>query len=215
MAGVVLDRTHRNWNISGGVGRVVLGYWSNAKQVIEKERLPDALFISPARAGIMERDMWSSISDWFKKFWGIVLAFVALVAFTANAAAVIEFGEEHFATPTPLPTPLSTDTPIPTVSPTPTLGPFQFLALPAQVRAGDDAEVILQARQGDVCTLEYFTPDGSKSSANGLGMVTADSLARCIWKWHISANTNPGMAKLVIAIQDIQETREIEVLPVD
>jgi len=161
----------------------------------------------------MEGAMWSKISDWLKKFWGLVLAFVAVVAFLANATAVLSFTKEYLATPTPPPTAIPTDTPIPTISPTPTLGPFQFISLPSQVKAGEDVEVILQARQNDVCALEYYTPEGSPSAANGLGTVTVNSMARCVWKWHISANTKPGLGRLVIIIQDIQETHQIEILP--
>ena len=163
--------------------------------------------------------MWSNIKNWLKKFGGLALAFVGIVAFLANVTAVFDFAEERLATLTPPPTAIPTethvptDTPIPTVSPTPTLGPFQFISLPTQAKAGTDVEVILQARKDDVCMLEYYTPDGRPSAADGLGVVTANSLSRCIWKWHISANTNPGMGKLVITIEDIQETHQIEILP--
>ncbi len=163
--------------------------------------------------------MWSNIKNWLKKFGGLALAFVGIVAFLANATAVFNFAEERLATPTPPPTAIPTDThiptdtPIPTVSPTPTLGPFQFVSLPTQARAGTDVEVILQARKDDVCVLEYYTPDGSQSAADGLGTVTVNSLARCVWKWHISANTNPGLGKLVMTIEDIQETHQIEIMP--
>jgi hypothetical protein len=157
--------------------------------------------------------MWIKLSDWFKKSWGLVLAFVAIVAFLANVTTVIEFTERRFATPSPPPTSIPTATSIPTVSPMPTLGPFQFLSLPSQVRAGEDVEVILQARHGDVCNLEFKTPGGSMSSADGLGTVTANSAAQCVWRWHISANIMPGKAMLVISIQDIQETHEFEILP--
>lgn len=163
--------------------------------------------------------MWSNIKNWLKKFGGLALAVVGIVAFLANVTAVFDFAEERLATLTPPPTAIPTethvptDTPIPTVTPTPTLGPFQFISLPTQAKAGTDVEVILQARKDDICTLEYYTPDGSQSAADGLGMVTADSLARCLWKWHISAKTNPGIGKLVITIKDIQETHQIEILP--
>lgn len=159
--------------------------------------------------------MWSKIKIWLNKFWGLALALVGTIAFLANATTVFNFAEGHLATSTPPPTAIPTNTPIPTVSPTPTLGAFNFVSLPKQVKAGDDVEVILQARMDDVCTLEYYTPDGSLSAADGLGTVTVDSLSRCIWKWHISANTNPGMGKLVIMIEDIQETHQIEILPKD
>lgn len=67
----------------------------------------------------------------------------------------------------------------------------------------------------DRATFAYWniTTGGSKSTTDGLGAVTVNSQARCIWKWHISANTEPGLAKLVIAIQDVQETHELETLP--
>lgn len=157
--------------------------------------------------------MWKNILNWLGRFWGVILAISILVGMLAGLTDLIGFYENHWATATPPPTAAPTSPSIPTVSPTPTLGPFQFIALPPQVKAGDDAEVILQARQGDVCHLEYYTPDGSKSSARGLGPVTADSMARCVWQWHVSANTKPGQAKLVISINDIRETHGLEILP--
>lgn len=159
--------------------------------------------------------MWSKISNWLGRFWGIILGMSILVGILAGLTDVIGFFEDRFAAPTPPPTAAPTSSPIPTISPTPTLGAFQFIALPSRVKAGDDAEVILQARQGDVCHLEYYTPDGGKSSAKGLGPVPANSMGRCVWQWHISANTKPGQAKLVISINDIRETHGLEILPRD
>lgn len=157
--------------------------------------------------------------NWFEKSWkvigglGVVFALLVSLFDLLDIFQGLRMEPAITMTVTLSSTPTPTDTPIPTISPTPTLGPFQFLSFPSQVRAGEDAEVILQARPGDVCVLEYYTPGGSKSTTDGLGAVTVNSQARCIWKWHISANTEPGLAKLVIAIQDIQETHEFEILP--
>ncbi|MBI3167315.1 MAG: hypothetical protein HYZ22_02470 [Chloroflexi bacterium] len=157
--------------------------------------------------------------NWFDKSWKVIGGLGAVVALLVGLFELVDIfqglraGTETLPTVTSSSTPFPTDTPIPTVSPTPTLRPFQFLAFPSQVRVGQDVEVILQARPGDVCVLEYYTPNGSKSSTDGLGTVTVNSQAKCVWKWHVSANTEPGLATLVITIQDIQETYKFDILP--
>lgn len=157
--------------------------------------------------------------NWFEKSWKVIGSLGVVVALLVGFFDLLDVFQGLRTEPavsmtvTLSSTPSPTDTPAPTISPTPTLGPFQFLSFPSQVRAGQDAEVILQARPGDVCELEYHTPNGSKSTTDGLGAVTVNSQARCRWKWHISANTEPGLATLVIAIQDVQETHEFEILP--
>ncbi|RJP46507.1 MAG: hypothetical protein C4583_18720 [Anaerolineaceae bacterium] len=165
--------------------------------------------------------MLNKILDWIKRSWGVFAGLAILIGALAAAAQLVDFFEDRLPTPTPSPTIAFTSTPLPTATltptptPTPTVGPFVFLILPAQIKAGEDIKVSVQAWQGATCFLAYYTPDGGMSSARGLGPVIADSLGRCTWEWHISANTSLGNGKLVVSIKDIQETHEIEILAGD
>lgn len=163
--------------------------------------------------------MWNKLLDWLKKFWVVIATLAVLIGALAAIAQLVDFFEDRRVTPTPppttVPTHTATSTPIPTITPTPTMGPFKFLVFPQQVRAGEDVKVTLQAWTGATCYLEYYKPNGDLSSADGLGLVTADSLGRCTWEWHIYANTLPGQGTLVISINDVEETHNFEILPGD
>lgn len=162
--------------------------------------------------------MWNNVPNWLKITWAVIVGLGVVVGLAAAMVQIVEYCEDRQPTPTPPPTvtfvPISTNTPIQTATTTP-VGPFEFLELPEQVKAGKDVRVVLQAWQGATCFLAYYTPDGGMSSARGLGPVIADSLGRCTWEWHISANTSLGTGKLVVSIKDIQETHEIEILAGD
>lgn len=150
---------------------------------------------------------------WGKRFWGVFVGLGMVAGFLAAVVQVLEYYDNRRPTPTPLfPSPSPSAAPTDTASPSPTLGPFQFLELPDQAAAGDDVIVTLQAYQGAVCYLEYYTPDGNLSTADGLGQAIADSQGRCNWEWHISANTQPGAGRLVISVGDIEETHEIQIV---
>lgn len=161
--------------------------------------------------------MWNKLPDWLKKAWAIIAGLTILIGALASVAALVEFFEDRRATPTLSPTDVPTGTPVPTMTPaptlTPTLGTLQFLDFPAQVKAGEDIKITVQAWQGTTCHLAYYTPDGSLSSARGLGLAIVDSHGRCTWEWHISANTNPGCATLEISVGNIRESHELEILP--
>lgn len=163
--------------------------------------------------------MQSKIQIWSRKFWGFVLGLGALIALLVGLFDLQERFRELRATPTPPPTIVptstlrSTNTPIPTVSSTPTPGPFQFVDLPKQVKAGDDVRVTVLAWQGTSCHLDFFTPDGNPSQAKGLGSATPDSRSQCTWEWHIRADTSLGVGKLIVEINDLKETFDLEILP--
>lgn len=162
--------------------------------------------------------MWNNVPNWLKITWAVIVGLGVVAGLAAAMVQVVEYCENRQPTPTPPPTvtfaPIPTSTPIQTATSTP-IRPFQFLELPEQVKAGEDMKVVLQAWQGATCFLAYYTPDGGMSSARGLGPVTADSLGRCTWEWHISANTSLGPGKLVVSINDIQETHELVILAED
>ncbi len=154
-------------------------------------------------------------SGWLKKAGAALAVLAGVLAALAALAQIIDFLENRRATPTPPPlvTPISTLVPTSAPTFTPTSGPFQFLIFPQQVRVGEEVKITLQAWQGAACFLAYYTPSGTLSSADGLGLVTADSQGRCTWEWHISANTLPGRGRVVISINDVEETHFIEILP--
>ncbi len=154
--------------------------------------------------------------DIFKK-WGVQIwgGIAALALLAGMVAALIDIREyiDKKNTPTATATvPLPTSTSIPTDTPTPTPGPFQFIQLPKQIRVGNDVTVNLQAPPGAVCFLEFYTPDGNLSTAKGLGQAVANSQGRCSWEWHVSGNTGAGGGKLVISMNGITETHEVEVV---
>lgn len=159
--------------------------------------------------------MWERVKLLFQKFWGIFLGLAVVIGVLANILDLqkdFKAAGSQPATLSPIPTAAPSSTPLPTASPVPTMGPFQFLLFSKQARAGDDFKIILQAATGSVCHLDYYTPDGNLSAARGLGLVSPDSQGKCTWEWHISANTQPGMARLVISLNDLQETHEIEII---
>lgn len=156
----------------------------------------------------MAKTFWG----WLEKFWKLLAGLGTLVALLVGGFELNKIVREINATPTPVPISTATNTPTATIAPTFTPGPFQFYDLPAQVKAGEDVKVSVQAWQGAVCHLEYFTPDGAKSEARGLGPATPDSRARCNWEWHIRADTLPGVGRLVVSIDDLKEEHKIEIL---
>ena len=85
--------------------------------------------------------------------------------------------------------------------------------LPKQVKAGEDAIVKLQAYPRAICHLDFFTPNGTQSQADGLGTAVPDSLSVCTWEWHIRVDMIPGTGKLILMLGDLEEIHEIEILP--
>jgi hypothetical protein len=153
----------------------------------------------------------------FSKNWGVRIwgGIAALALLAGMIAALIDIGkyinEKNTPTATPIiPTP--THTAVPTDTPTPTPGPFQFAQLPAEIKVGSDVTVSLQAPPGAVCLLEFYTPDGNRSTAKGLGQTVANSQGRCSWEWHVSGNTGAGGGRLVVSMNGITETHEVEVV---
>ncbi|MBE0680516.1 MAG: hypothetical protein IH589_01270 [Anaerolineales bacterium] len=160
--------------------------------------------------------MLEKTSIWFRRFWGVFLGLAVVVGVLTNISDLRDdFKQSSLPTTVsaPSPTAAPSNTPPPTSTPVPTIGPFQFLLLPKQARAGEDCKIILQAAPGSVCHLDYYTPDGNLSTARGLGLATPDSQGKCTWEWHISAKTQTGTAKLVILLNDLQETHEFEIIP--
>ncbi len=57
---------------------------------------------------------------------------------------------------------------------------------------GQTANVMVQTTPNTECTLEYVGPDGSQSTADGLGPVTTDKQGRAYWEWKIDPQSPAG-----------------------
>jgi hypothetical protein len=156
-------------------------------------------------------------SNSWRSYLGIVSLIVTLLAAVfaiINGAFDVQKDiKEITATLTPVSTITATNTPIASATPLFTPGPFNFIELPTQIQMGNDVKVVVQAWQGAACFLEYYTADGNLSMADGLGITSPDSYARCAWVWKINANTHAGTGKLVIHLGEFEETHFLEVLP--
>jgi competence protein ComEC len=98
-----------------------------------------------------------------------------------------------YPTPTPLP-----EQPTPTHTHTPSVEGWTLVSLTSPITRGSMARLEIQTQAYAACYLEYYTPIGNKSTAQGLGDTTADGGGRCVWEWRISSNTTPGTGELRI-----------------
>jgi len=64
------------------------------------------------------------------------------------------------------------------------------------VQRGRSASLTLWTTPGCTWYLQYITPAGNVSKAQGLGAKTANQKGEITWTWLISGNTTPGMGKL-------------------
>ncbi len=144
-----------------------------------------------------------------------ILAILAAVVAIINSWIDIELKISPTLTPAMIATATPTLTPSLTPPPTPlyTPGPLTFIERPEQITAGNDVRVIVQAWEGALCYLEFYTPDENKSEADGLGPISPDSFRRCAWIWKINRNTSEGTGKIVVRVGEFEETHPIEILP--
>lgn len=75
---------------------------------------------------------------------------------------------------------------------------FQLLSYSSNVQRGLYAYLTAQTTPGSTWDLEYMTPAGSKSTADGLGKKTADSNGVITWRWLIGGKTTPGIGRINI-----------------
>lgn len=120
---------------------------------------------------------------------------------------------EVAATSTPIPTVPLTFTPVPTNTPLFTPGPLTFFELPKEIHAGNNMRVVVQAWEGAVCALDFYTPGGNKSDAEGLGVKSPDSLHRCTWTWRVNANTHEGTGRIFVKVGELEEEHTLKILP--
>ncbi len=82
------------------------------------------------------------------------------------------------------------------------------------VAVGDYAYVDILTAPGNTCYLVYILPSGRRSTAQGLGKKIADDEGRCSWAWRIGTKTKPGIGKLIITINNVnQQTYPIQIVP--
>ena len=155
-------------------------------------------------------------TKWLTGAWKFIVGLAIFVGLLVSLIQLNQYWSESRSAPTSHATVIPKVTCTTTASPTPTktpVGPFQFITLPKQVKAGEDVIVKLRAYPDAVCHLDFFTPNGTPSQADGLGTVIPDSRSICTWEWHIRADMIPGVGQLVAMLGDLEETHEIEILP--
>lgn len=63
---------------------------------------------------------------------------------------------------------------------------------PGSVTRGTTAAITIHTTPGAGCSIEYVTPSGNRSTADGLGDQTADADGNVTWSWRIAANSAFG-----------------------
>ncbi len=81
-----------------------------------------------------------------------------------------------------------------------------------KVVTGEQAEATIRTQPGTSCKLSYVTPSGTKSTARGLGMITADEDGNCSWKWTIGSRTRPGTGKVTINAGGLTKTYPLQIV---
>lgn len=84
-----------------------------------------------------------------------------------------------------------------TVAPQPATAGVRFVSVNG-TSPGRTASATVQTTAGARCTLSYTTPVGTRSTAAGLGVVTADASGRASWSWLIGGNTTRGTGSLFV-----------------
>ena len=76
---------------------------------------------------------------------------------------------------------------------------------------GGDAYVEAKVTPGTVCDLDYETPSGTESEAEGLDEKTADANGDIRWDWSISPGTDPGEGEVTVTCGDVSESVSITI----
>lgn len=61
------------------------------------------------------------------------------------------------------------------------------------------------------CNLEYWTPSGTRSVAQGLGQQTSDANGNLAWSWTIGTNTNPGTGYVSVTCNGVTVNGRINI----
>jgi hypothetical protein len=90
--------------------------------------------------------------------------------------------------------------PMPMKSPNPegTLTPRVAFVTVVGAPAGGTARTTISTTPRAHCTIEYLTPTGAASSAEGLTAKTADEQGSVSWSWQIEADTPRGVGIVTV-----------------
>ena len=76
---------------------------------------------------------------------------------------------------------------------------------------GGNAYVEATVTPGATCDLDYETPAGTESEAEGLEDRTADADGHIRWDWSISPGTEPGSGEVTVTCGDASQTVSITI----
>ena len=108
--------------------------------------------------------------------------------------------------------PDATDTDRPaTAATTPQTGIEITLVYAMGAPPGGDAYVEAKVTPGAVCDLDYTTPSGTASEAEGLDEKTADANGDLRWDWRISPGTDPGRGDILVTCGDASKSVNITI----
>lgn len=94
-------------------------------------------------------------------------------------------------------------------------------AVPAPVRLpvldvrggppGGQASATVRTRPGARCTIEYLTPRGTRSTANGLVEQSSDANGVARWIWVIGSSTAPGSGSVAVTCDGVRVSHPIRI----
>jgi hypothetical protein len=70
---------------------------------------------------------------------------------------------------------------------------------------GGGAHATIQTAPGASCTIKYYTPAGTLSTAQGLAPQSADQDGMCSWFWNIGSRTKPGTGRIIITANGVTQ----------
>ncbi|MGD9094191.1 MAG: hypothetical protein PVF74_15190 [Anaerolineales bacterium] len=145
---------------------------------------------------------------------GVVV--LGIIGFFANITGILSFLGIDMASLTPIPTATIAPASTPTikVAPSPTITPigFELTSMTSTVERGEVASVTIQTAPEKICTLNYYTPKGELSDAQGLGRKTSDIFGICSWAWRISPGATVGDGMVEIIVHDVVLTYTISIV---
>jgi hypothetical protein len=106
----------------------------------------------------------------------------------------------------------------PPLDPSPTLSPavtvldgFEMLSYSDSVSPGGTAFAKIQTKPAVACSIQYYTPAGTDSTAQGLAPQTSDAEGYCSWVWNIGSRTKPGKGRIVVSANRMTKEFPIQV----
>lgn len=115
------------------------------------------------------------------------------------------------APPQPSAPPVSPPQPSPTTSQPPAPARHVTLTVESPVRVGSRATATAQAWPGASCSIEYITPAGRRSTAQGLEPKVAGPDGTVTWTWNIGPGTTPGTGSVTVTCDGVTTRASIVV----